>query len=120
MFTNKQKFSTFCDFHGVDDASEKMIRRLALHNDVLVFPITDPTGRDLPDHFRLVASDGRLQVDLDTAQDEVRMRLEDLFDRRIGRVLDWSRKYGVPVLPLTSAEETLPQMLSLFGARGRG
>ncbi|MDP2494577.1 DUF58 domain-containing protein [Shimia thalassica] len=110
----------FSDFHGVDARSDKLIRRLTQHNDVLAFPITDPAGRDLPDEFRLIASDGRLQVDLDTAKEDTRVQIADLFDKRIGRVLDWSRKYGVPVLPLTSAEETLPQMLSLFGARGRG
>lgn len=107
----------FSDFAGVDERSEKLIRRLSLHNDVLLFPISDPTGRDLPGDFRIVASDGRLQVELDANDGATRGHVRDVTEARLGRVLDWSRKYGTPVLPLNAAQETLPQILSLLGAR---
>ncbi|KUJ85501.1 MoxR protein [Ruegeria marisrubri] len=109
----------FSDFAGIDARTEKLVHRLSLHNDVILFPVSDPTGLTLPDGFRIVASDGQLQVSLESSDVEVRRKLQDFLDKRLEPVLGWSRKYGTPVLPLTTAEETLPQMLSLFGAGGR-
>lgn len=106
----------FSDFHGVDDRSEKLVRRLSQHNDVILFPVSDPSGSDVAKDFRLVASDGQLQVELDGTNAETRTHLRDLFEKRIGRVVDWSRKYRVSVLPLSAAQDTLPQMMALFGA----
>ena len=45
----------------------------------------------------------------------VREGLRDLARGRLAAVLDWQRRYGVPVLPLSAAEETLPQLRRLMG-----
>lgn len=107
----------FSDFAGADDQSEKLVRQLSMHNDVILFPISDPTGHDLPEDFRIVASDGRLQVEIDGATGDTVQHVRDITNARLGRVLDWSRKYGMSVLPLSAGLETLPQILSLLGAR---
>ncbi|SNT09564.1 DUF58 domain-containing protein [Tropicimonas sediminicola] len=105
----------FSDFDEADDRTEKLIRRLAQHNDVILFPIADPSGLNLPEEFRFVASDGQLQVELDAGAGETRSGIESVVSARMARVLDWTRKYGIPVLPLTAGEETLPQMRGLMG-----
>lgn len=109
----------FSDFAGADERSEKLIRHLSIHNDVILFPISDPSGADVPKDFRIVASDGVLQVELDVGQETTRTHIRDVISARVERVFDWGRKYGLPVLPLTAAQDTLPQLLSLLGARTR-
>lgn len=107
----------FSDFDGIDARTEKLMHRLALHNDLILFPISDPSGAEMPDGFRIVASDGTLQMALDTRDKATRLGLQEYLGKRLDPLLDWSRKYAIPVLPLSAAEETLPQMLALFGAR---
>lgn len=110
----------FSDFAEVDDRTEKLVRRLAQHNDLILFPVTDPTSAKLPEDFRLIASDGQLQVELDARDGEIQTRIEDVMGDRIARAIGWTRKYGIPVLPLTSARETLPQLRELMGLQGAG
>lgn len=109
----------FSDFAGVDDRTEKLVRRLSLHNDVILFPISDPSGLNPSADFKIVASDGQLQVELDTGDNATADHIRAVTTARLGKVMDWSRKYGTPVLPLNAAEETLPQLLNLLGARAR-
>ncbi|WP_068111472.1 DUF58 domain-containing protein [Tropicimonas marinistellae] len=108
----------FSDFDEADDRTEKLVQRLARHNDVILFPIADPTGLTLPEDFRFVASDGQLQVELDARADETRIGIESVVGRRMGRVMEWTRKYGIPVLPLSSGQPTLPQIRGLMGLPG--
>ncbi|MDV7144968.1 DUF58 domain-containing protein [Tropicimonas sp. TH_r6] len=105
----------FSDFAEVDDRTEKLIRQLAAHNDVILFPISDPSGLALPEKFRITASDGALQVELDATHGETMRKVEEVVSGRIARVLEWTRKYGVPVLPLSAGQETLPQLAALMG-----
>ncbi|WP_406644708.1 DUF58 domain-containing protein [Aliisedimentitalea scapharcae] len=110
----------FSDFAEVDDTTERHVRRLAMHNDVILFPVSDPSGQNVPADFRIVASDGRLQVELNAAQGDTVARIEAVVGTRIARAIGWTRKYGIPVLPLTTARETLPQLMELMGVSGRG
>ncbi|NDR58163.1 DUF58 domain-containing protein [Aliiruegeria sabulilitoris] len=108
----------FSDFAEVDDKTERLVRRLAQHNDVILFPVSDPSGLSLPEDFRIVASDGTLQVELDAREAETMRRVEEVVGSRIARAIGWTRKYGVPVLPLSAGRETLPQLMELMGLRG--
>ncbi|PRY26804.1 uncharacterized protein DUF58 [Aliiruegeria haliotis] len=108
----------FSDFAETDDRTERLIRQLSLHNDVILFPITDPTGLKLPDDFRIVASDGDLQVELDGRETATTRSVQEIVSARLGRAIGWTRKYGIPVLPLTCDRETLPQIMDLMGVRG--
>ncbi len=108
----------FSDFAEVDDRTERLVRRLAQHNDLILFPVTDPTAEKLPDDFRIVASDGALQVELDSRHERVQARIEEVMGSRVARAIGWTRKYGIPVLPLTAGRETLPQLMELMGLQG--
>ncbi|WP_127115948.1 DUF58 domain-containing protein [Shimia sediminis] len=109
----------FSDFAEVDDRTEKLVRRMAQHNDVILFPVTDHDGPPVLGGKRLVASDGSLQADLDMSDGVISARIEEFIDARLARAIGWTRKYGIPVLPLTSSRETLPQLQELLGLSGR-
>lgn len=105
----------FSDFGEVDDHTEKLVRRMAQHNDVILFPVTDRAGPQTLDGMRMVVSDGRLQAELDMRDAGVSTGVEEVTATRVARAIGWTQKYGIPVLPLTSARDTLPQMRELLG-----
>lgn len=109
----------FSDFDGIDPQSESLLRRLSASNDLILFHVSDPTGvAALPDDFRMTISDGDLQADLDASDPDVRAGVESAMRDRLATLYGWSRRYGFPIVPLTSAEPTLDQLLRLFGHAG--
>ncbi|MCU9849449.1 DUF58 domain-containing protein [Defluviimonas sp. WL0024] len=103
------------DFDGVDDEAERLVSGLARRNDLILGLVTDPMAHDLPEGLRLVVSDGTLQAEIDTGDKARHRALSEMAEGRLATVLDWQRKYGPPVLPLSTGEETLPQMRRLMG-----
>ncbi len=103
------------DFDVVDAETERLVSGLARRNDLVLGLVTDPTAQEIPDGLNLVVSDGVLQAEIDTGTDATRRSLQDMTEGRLAQVLDWQRRFGVPILPLTAGEETLPQMRRLMG-----
>jgi hypothetical protein len=52
---------------------------------------------------------------LNTGDGAVHRAIRDMAQGRLAEILDWQRALGVPVLPLTSAEDSLSQMRRLMG-----
>lgn len=109
----------FSDFDGLDEEAEKGLRTIAQHNELILVTVTDPTSRQLPTDLKIVVSDGELQAEVDAGDAKIRKRVEDFSAGRLETLFAFSRKYAVPVLPLTTAEATLPQLLRLLGGRPR-
>jgi len=109
----------FSDFDVVDDRTRKLISGLARHNDLVLGLVTDPFADGLPAGIRMVISDGELQAEVDTADATVHRDLSDLAQGRVAEILDWKRALGVPVLPLSSAADSLVQMRRLMGLAPR-
>ena len=107
------------DFDGINERTERIIRNLARHNDVVLCPVTDPLSHEVPDNMKVVISDGTLQVELDTRSGEVRQRLSDYTTGRLAKVFEWQKRFGLPVLPLSSGEDTVPQMRRFTGLSPR-
>lgn len=105
----------FSDFDVIDGLTRKLIRGLSRHNDLVLGLVTDPTADDVPDDLKLVISDGEFQVEIDTGDRTVHKQLSEMSRGRLAEVLEWKRTLGVPVLPLTSAQDSLTQMRSLMG-----
>ena len=103
------------DFDGIDQRTETLLGGLARHNDVMLCPVTDPSAHEIPENLRLVFSDGRLQAELDTATGRTWQALSEFSSGRLAQLLDWERRLGLPVLPLSSGEETVPQVRRLLG-----
>ncbi|KPK14139.1 MAG: hypothetical protein AMJ67_16680 [Betaproteobacteria bacterium SG8_41] len=104
------------DFDGVDEESDRLLTRLARHNDVLAVPIYDPSAETGLPGGRLVVSGGELQMEIDTARGSVEQRMRDVVDKRVSRVMSWQDKLGVPVLPLSTERDPLDQVREMLGA----
>lgn len=103
------------DFDGIDADTEKVVAGLARRNDLVLGTVTDPLAGELPANLRLVVADGELQAEIDATAAGARRGLVDFARGRLAQVLDWQRRFGVPVLPLSSGEPTLPQLRRLMG-----
>lgn len=112
------------DFDGADDVTRKMIGGLKRHNDVVALLVHDPLQSNLPASARMTVTDGDLQIELEVGRDTVRRSIEQATQDRLKGVFAWTREIGVPVLPLSAAEEVAPQLRRLLGAmparHGRG
>ncbi len=103
------------DFDGIDERTKTLLGGLARHNDVVLGLVTDPIAHEIPENLRLIVSDGVLQAEIDAGSDHVRRTLAEMSSGRLAQVLDWHRALGIPVLPLSAGEETVPQIRRLMG-----
>jgi uncharacterized protein (DUF58 family) len=103
------------DFDGADDQTRDILLRLSQHNDVVAILIYDPLAVQLPPAGQLVVSDGELQVELPFGNEKIRKTLLEASDRRMRHILSWQKDIGVPVMPLSTAEETALQIRHLLG-----
>lgn len=108
----------FSDFATVDAGTEPLIRTLSRNNDLILFSVTDPLSKSLPEGVRLTVSDGELQAELDSNDGPTRARIEDAMRGRLADLARWSGKYGVPFLPLTTERSALDQVSQLLGHGG--
>ena len=103
------------DFDQIDEETHRLVSGLSRHNDLVLVLVSDPFAEEFPEGLRLVVSDGELQAEVDTGNTTQHRNLRDMARGRLAEILDWQRTLGVPVLPLSSAEETLPQLRRLMG-----
>ena len=103
------------DFDGADDTTRDLLMHLSQSNDVICCLAYDPLAVHLPAAEQLVVSNGELQVELQLGQEKVRKNILDASDRRIHAILSWQHELGVPVLPLSTAEDVPTQLRHLLG-----
>ncbi|MET4831481.1 hypothetical protein ABIF44_000888 [Bradyrhizobium japonicum] len=84
--------------------------------------VHDPLQSDLPPSASMTVTDGELQIRLDVGRDSVRKSVSQLTRDRLKSIFDWTRELGIPVLPLSAAEDTAAQLRRLLGGlpAGRG
>ncbi|MEM9061045.1 MAG: DUF58 domain-containing protein [Pseudomonadota bacterium] len=103
------------DFDGLNNRAETLLGGLSRHNDVLVCVVTDPVAQDLPDDLRLVISDGELQTEIDTRSGPVRKNIAEFSRGRLAEISRWTKRFGIPVMPLSAGEETHSQVRRYLG-----
>ena len=108
------------DFDGQSAATRDLLLRLSLHNDVIGILVYDPFLMNLPASGDLVVSNGELQVELGLEHGKTRRSILDFASERGKEVLSWQADIGVPVLPISAAEETAPQLRRLLGLAAAG
>ncbi|MES0824320.1 DUF58 domain-containing protein [Ruegeria sp. SCP11] len=108
----------FSDFDGVDEDSERILRRLAQSNDLILFNIFDPSSRQLTPGLKMTVSDGKHQIELDSSEPSLSDRIKASMDKRLAQLQQWSKRYGFPIVPMTTAEPALDQLLKQFGHLG--
>ncbi len=102
------------DFDGHGPGTRDLLLRLAAHNDVVAALIYDPFLVELPSSLELVVSDGELQAELRRG---ARKNVIDYAHGYAKDILAWEREIGVPVLPISAAEDTAAQIRRLLGSR---
>ena len=107
------------DFHGADDETRRLLTRLSEHNDVLAALLYDPVKVDLPDAGRLVASDGELQLELDSGSSSLRGALDERFREELRESHDVLAKVGIPVLLIDTVEDPAIQIRRILGRASR-
>src|SRR5215467_14310334 len=103
------------DFDGADEATRSMVGAMTRHNNVVALLVHDPLQSDLPASASMTVTDGELQIQLEVGRDSVRKSLSQVTRDRLKSVFAWTDELGVPVLPLSAAEETAAQLRRLLG-----
>ncbi len=103
------------DFDGHDAATRDLMLSMSARNDLLTMLVYDPFLLELPDSGHLVVSDGELQVELGFGHAATRKGIAEFVDAQSRNLLGWHRAIGVPLLPLSAAEETPLQLRRLLG-----
>jgi uncharacterized protein (DUF58 family) len=104
------------DFDGADDETHRMVGAIARHNDVVALLVHDPLQSDLPAAAGMTVTDGELQIHLEVGRESVRQSISQALQERLKGVFAWTPELGVPVLPLSAAEDTAQQLRHLLGA----
>jgi uncharacterized protein (DUF58 family) len=103
------------DFDGADEMTRDLLLHLSRSNDVICCLTYDPLAVKLPPAELLVVSNGELQVELQLGQEKVRKSILEVSDKRMRAILAWQHELGIPVLPLSTAEEVPQQVRHLLG-----
>ena len=105
----------FSDFDGADDATRQAVAAISAHNTVIAVVVHDPLQSELPPTGRMTVTDGELQIAVDVARGDTRQSIVDMSEQRLRAVFAWTRELGIPVLPLSTAEEPVNQLTHLLG-----
>src|SRR5277367_4090366 len=113
----RRNFTIFLigDFDGTDSTTSGFMSDLARSNDVAVFLVRDPFDENLPAEGELIVGDGRLQAELPFHRGAFREKMLKASRRRIGDILAWRQELQIPVLSVSTAEDTAPQVRRLLG-----
>lgn len=103
------------DFAGSSDNTLQLLRQLATHNDVLAMQVYDPLALKLPQHGRLLVTQGQLQVELTLDRASVHKPLGDYLQGRLRDVAQMLRRSRVPLLMFSTGEEALHQLRRELG-----
>ena len=103
------------DFDGADQTTRDLLLNLSRSNDIACCLTFDPLAVKLPAAEQLVVSDGELQVELALGQEKVRKNILEASDKRIRSILSWQHELGIPVLPISTAEDVPEQVRHLLG-----
>jgi len=110
------------DFDGHGDTTRDLLLGLAAHNDVIAIAIFDPFLLELPKSGEVVVSGGGLQAELPLGRSSVRTGISEFASGRGDELRAWQQELGLPMLPISAAEEVAPQLRRLLGQlafRGR-
>jgi len=105
------------DAAGADDETVRLVTEITAHNDVLTIFIFDPLEAELPDIGRIVLAEGESEITIDSSAGSLRGSFASSFRDRRATIERFSRRRAIPVLPLTTARDTVEQLHELLGRR---
>jgi uncharacterized protein (DUF58 family) len=103
------------DFDGADEETRRVVGAMSRHVDVICALVHDPLQSELPPAGQMVVTNGELQIVLDAGHDKTRRDIVAMAEKRLLDLFQWTPDFGVPFLPLSTAEETAGQLSHLMG-----
>lgn len=103
------------DFDGADEETRRMVGAMSRYVDVICVLVHDPLQSELPPAGQMVVTNGELQIVLDAGHDKTRRDIVAMAEKRLQALFRWTPDFGVPFLPLSTAEETAGQLSHLMG-----
>jgi hypothetical protein len=77
--------------------------------------VYDPIAEHLQSGQRVVIGDAARQAEIDFTSAATTAAVGEYSRGRLQRIYDWQREINLSVLPLSAAEDTLPQIHRLMG-----
>jgi uncharacterized protein (DUF58 family) len=114
IVTHNHLIIIYSDFDQIDDRTKHFLREISAHNDLILCLVADPFGYSIPENLKMTASDGELQFQIDPQDKQAFAAIARSTRERIKHILDWPKTIDLTVLPLTTAEETIPQIVKLL------
>jgi uncharacterized protein (DUF58 family) len=102
------------DFDGHGAVTRDLLLQLSAANDVICLMIYDPFLLELPDSGEIVVSGGALQAEISLGRSAVRAAIGKFATDRGNELRAWQKELGLPMLPISAAEETAPQLRKLL------
>jgi uncharacterized protein (DUF58 family) len=114
IVTHNHLVIIYSDFDQVDDHTEQLLRNISAHNDLILCLVADPFVYNIPENLRMTASDGELQFQINSEDKQAFAAIARSAQERIKKILDWQKTLDLTVLPLTTGEETVSQIVRLL------
>jgi uncharacterized protein (DUF58 family) len=107
------------DFQDLSRAAQANLSSVARHNEVLALFLNDPIERQLPPpgRYRIVAGDEELAIN--TFVKAARRDYENAFAARSHALEVFFQRYGVHLLPLSTADDPVAALQKALGKRSR-
>ncbi len=106
------------DYFGVDEQTERIVARIAEHNDILALLVHDPI-RLQPTEQSLTVSDGTLQIEIDFADKSAREKLVANYRDEQQRISRFLSRLAAPLLMVSNEGDVVHQVRRLLGIPGR-
>jgi uncharacterized protein (DUF58 family) len=103
------------DFEGCSARTRDLLLRLTVSNDLIAVLVYDPFMLELPESGDIVVSGGKLQAELAMGHGSVRSGITEFAKRHGDELLAWQQELGLPMLLVSAAEETAPQLRRTLG-----
>jgi uncharacterized protein (DUF58 family) len=105
------------DAAGNDEESQRILTRIAQHNDILFAFVHDPLEVELPDAGPLIFGDGSAQMEVNTSSRTLRDQYRETFAEKRAQGRKFLLHRETPVLPLSTTEGVAEQLRRQLGRR---
>lgn len=105
------------DAAGNDEESQRILTRMAQHNDILFAFVHDPLEVELPDAGPLIFGDGSAQMEVNTSSRTLRDQYRETFAEKRAQGRKFLLHRETPVIPLSTTEGVAEQLRRQLGRR---
>ena len=107
------------DGSAADETTQRLVTRLAAHNDLIFVVVFDPLEARLPPAGRLNASDGERWLEFDSDREALREGFEKSYRDRFRWIQAVARHRAIPLLPIDTLNPVAQQVRDVLGQSQR-